>query len=853
MILLRAFLFLSDGHYAYKATQRALGMEHDRNGNTTATAAIAEDAAGRRGAKEKVQIPEGYATIRRKIRIDPTKYRSANYIPLGENDDPKKVQMPSGIVGMEMLTEETASDLGDATEGNPAPSKTAQDSLAEALMSIVQDAEIHVAEEKERIKEQSPDYGDTHYVAPAEVPPPITEDACLCVALDAKGTSRPKIRCKTTFKNCKARNPLYCPYHGAAIIQKDLEGQLRNMGLTGIVEVDNGEENGEFFYISVSVPTADKDKAAQMLDVFMKTPGIKQSVDTDETNVDAGMTQFAAYFDVDVLRSDLPPDEQDKGKDDGDDESETGGDGKEQGGEKDDSTRKDESPQSQKDKDIGEMRNAIDGLVANAKSLYELSAKYALDNESKEADDIAEDAAQFSMRMQDISETFAEMVEKKNEEMKQSPDSVKGLATAHVLDLMMKTFKEKTIPRATKERDDIGNRLKQLIAGKEAADVAKARDRIRESFAQAMEETRHKVFESANGAGITPIGFSPEDLESALSDAFKTATAGMDKEKADKILSAYVTADGKEEFRESADELEEARLAVDNLDSITEHMDRDALRQYGYDMLGYVRAYSDAAVSLIHGYEKAIKKAGLETKRDTEIGEARAMALDDAISYALAHADPQESKDYLDTIFTGSKTIGKRLRSGLPQDKKDTYNFNAIAIHEMLKRFPNIEEVAKGVEFSLRKPSGRARAEVTTYQTWFMGQLISSRNDIRTPYSKRDKFGKDAGEGRRHIPWGTNEEATSLNVSNVAVMMHEIGHLFYHHGRNAVRWEDMLSGMKDKSWEYRVSGYVNDQKPMKRRNELHSECMALYTMPTYKKGTLPKEVEEYMADILGEK
>ena len=827
-------------------------MEHDRDGNKTATAVIAEDAAGRRGAKGKVQIPEGYATIRRKIRIDPTKYRSANYIPLGEDDDPKTVQMPSGIVGMEMFTEETASDLGNTTDGNPAPSKSAQDSLAEALMSLVQDAEIHVAEEHGHIEEQDPDYGDTHYVAPAEVPPPITEDACLSVALDAKGTSRPKVRCKTTFKNCKARNPLYCPYHGASIIQNDLEGQLRNMGLTGIVEVDNGEKNGEFFYISVSVPTTDKDKAAQMLDAFMKTPGIKQSVDMDETNVDAGMTQFAAYFDVDVLRSDMPPDKQNKG-DGGEDESVTEEDGREHGGEKDDSTQKDKSPQSQKGKEIGEMRNAIDDLVANAKSLYELSAKFALDNESKEADDIAEDAAQFTMRMQDISETFAEMVEKKNEEMKKDPDSVKGLATAHVLDLLMKTFKDKTIPRATKERDDIGNRLKHLIAGNNEAENKRILGRLRERFSEAMEETRAKVFESANRAGITPIGFSPKDLESALSDAFKKATAGMDKEKADKILSAYVTADGKEEFRKSADEMEEARLAVDNLDSITEHMDRDALRQYGYDMLGYVRAYGDAAVSLIHGYSTAIKKAEMETKGDTESGEARAMALDDAISYALAHADPQESKDYLDTIFTGTKTIGKRLRSGLPQDKKDTYNFNASAIHEMLKRYPSIAEVSKGVEFSLRKPSGRARAEVTTYETRFMGQLISSRKDIRTPYSKHDKFGKDAGEGRRHIPWGTNEEATSLNVSNVAVMMHEIGHLFYHHGRNAVRWENMLSGMKDKSWEYRVSGYVNDQKPMKRRNELHSECMALYTMPTYKNGTLPREVEEYMADILGEK
>ena len=500
------------------------------------------------------------------------------------------------------------------------------------------------------------------------------------------------------------------------------------------------------------------------------------------------------------------------------------------------------------------MRNAIDDLVANAKSLYELAAKFALDHEGKDADDIAEDAAQFSMRMQDISETFAEMVEKKNEEMKKDPDSVKGLAAAHVLDLLMKTFKEKTIPRATKERDDIGNRLKQLIAGNNEAENKRIRGRLRERFSEAMEETRAKVFESANRAGITPIGFSPKDLESALSDAFKKATHGMDKEKADKILSAYVTADGKEEFRKSADEMEEARLAVGNMESITEHMDRDALRQYGYDMLGYVRAYGRAAESLIQGYEKAIKKAGMEYRGDKESGEARAMALDDAISYALAHADTQESKDYLDTIYTGTKTKGKRLRmSEVSQEKKDTYNFNACAMREMMKRYPNIEAVAKGVEFSLRKPSGIARAEVTWHEIWSLGKIISKRTDIRTPYRKSDKFGEDAGEGRNRIPWGVNEEATSLNVSNVAVMMHEIGHLFYHHGRNAVRWENMLSGMKDKSWEYRISGYVNDQKPQKRRNELHSECVSLYTLPTYKKGTLPREVEEYMADILGER
>lgn len=822
-------------------------MEHDRNGNKTATAVIAEDAAGRRGAKEKVQIPEGYATIRRKIRIDPTKYRSANYVPLGEDDDPKKVQMPSGVVGMEMLTEETASDLGDTTDGNPAPSKTAQDSLAEALMSIVQDAEIHVAEEKERINEQSPDYGDTHYVAPAEVPPPITEDASLCVAQDAKGTSRPKIRCKTTFKNCKARNPLYCPYHGAAIIQKDLEGQLRNMGLTGIVEVDNGEENGEFFYISVSVPTADKDKAAQMLDAFMKTPGIKQSVDTDETNVDADMTQFAAYFDVDVLRSDLPPDEQNKGKDDGDDESVTGGDGKEQGGEKDDSTQKDESPQSQTDKEIGEMRNAIDDLVANAKSLYELAAKFALDHEGKDADDIAEDAAQFSMRMQDISETFAEMVEKKNEEMKKDPDSVKGLASAHVLDLLMKTFKEKTIPRATKERDDIGNRLKQLIAGDNEAENKRILGRLRERFSEAMEETRKKVFESANRAGITPIGFSPKDLESALSDAFKKATHGMDKEKADKILSAYVTADGKEEFRKSTDEMEEARLAVGNLESITEHMDRDALRQYGYDMLGYVRAYGRAAESLIQGYEKAIKKAGMESRGDKESGVARAMALDEKISDALRDSDPRAAHVYLDTLLTGRlKGVKHPIVQRYSRRISDMCKFNACALQEMMKVYPTIKGVIKKAMFGIDPPERGTRAEILWWSYPDTGQMLG---EYRVPYQADSRFNWEPSKDES-LPWVTAYHATSSNGSNVGTMMHEIAHLFYREGDNMSRWKTVLSKIEDKSWESNISRYANKYKGDTRINELHSECMSWYTLPTYVKGTLPKEVEEYMESIL---
>ena len=927
--------------------------------------AYAEDAARKQRNAQKeagnipdykgtVPTPKGYVTIRRKFMIDPAKYRSPNYVPIGENDDPKQIEMPTGIVGMEEVVEEEVSDLGDGNSEEKQAKSTAQDSLASALMSIAHDAEPHVAEERDRIREQEPDYGDSHYMAPAEVPPPITgEDSLPCIAQDAKTPNKPKIRCKSTFKDCKAKNPLYCPYHGAALIQADVERQLRSMGLNALLEVEAGEDDGRYYFMAVTVPEGDKDKAEKIIDQLLKTPGFSVQEATSAENVGAGMTELDTYFNVDVLRSDLPPDEQNS-KDNLNDVLQKALDAKNamldrvfDGIDAKEKTAKwldgffyaianrlyDKYPTSivnnayenaevNKARDgfhaawnemheaekvlnesvkngspddvvnaaaktmedmvslfereaekfkaantdfiervenadaidpnaveIGNMRNAIDDLVAESKSLYERAAKFALDHAGKDADDIAERAAQFSMRMQDISDSFAEMVEKKNEDMKKDPDSVKGKATAHILDLLMKTFKEKTIPRATKERDDIRAAIDHARVSNEDKEIQRIKDRLKDYFPKAMEETRAKVFEEAKKAGIIPTGFSPKDLDAALSDAFKKATAGLDKKKADQIMSAYVSPACREEFTKSADEMEEARLAVDNLDSITEHMDRDALRQYEYDMLGYVRAYGRSAVSLIHGYEKAIKKAGMESRGDNESGEARAMALDESIEDAMKHSDPYVALQYLDSLYMGMKKGQRPSHGRIPSPMAgDSCKFNACAMKEMMRVYPKIGDAVREVMFSMRKPHKGNAAEVI-YSLRLSDHKILWR-EIRVPYKSGMECNFNPSKGEP-IPYSVTEYATSSNVANVANMMHEIGHIFYRNDGNDARWNAMLDGMKDRAWEHSVSRYPDTyRKRDDRRNELHSECMSLYTMPTYKKGTLPQEVEDYMESIL---
>ena len=617
--------------------------------------------------KGTIPTPKGYFTIRRKFAIDPARYRSPNYVPLVEGQDPKDVQMPNGIVGMEEVLEETMSEVGegDASKGEDARQQTAQDAMYSALMGTSVIAPIAAV-----VEDESADsllcnmcMPDTTFVEDADSP---------CVAMDAKTPRKPKVPCKTKYKDCRAKNPLYCPYHGAALIKDDIVRQLHSMGVNGLVEVESGEDTGEFFYLAVTVPEADKQKAEGIIDALMKTPGFKQTVDTDKQSVGSGMTELSAYFNVDVLRANVPPFQQDKGNRDErketeedknkGEEEEGKGENEEEGhpkqedkGEKkdedeekkdedtpppppppdeednrdnegegkkeDESDKKDEDTnppppppppppdkdekQEETDKEIAGMRKAIDDILSDI-SKCDVAITNARENApDRNFDDISQKTGEFRERMLNLSDSFKEMVEKRNEAMKSNGDSVQMALNAHVLDMMIKSFKEKSIPRAQEELQNIEQEVSELSAQAQQDKENKAIDYAKDSIDKSISAMENEVFGDVAEKGIPiPSGlmFKPLGLEAGLitmlSDAEKYNGSDEDTKRVASALYLDATMD------RYHDAVGAYYTALDEAEKM-EGMPSSEIEKKKDEILGAILDYKIAAAMLKEGYVKA--------------------------------------------------------------------------------------------------------------------------------------------------------------------------------------------------------------------------------------------------------
>lgn len=603
---------------------------------------FAEDAAS--GKADGMQIPDyrgtiptprGYVTIRRKFAIDPAKYRSPNYVPLAEGQDPKDVQMPNGIVGMEEVLEETISDVGegDASKGEDAPQQTAQDAMYGALMEIAGKPPVAAV-----VEDESADSLLCNMCMPETA---IAEDAdSPCVAMDAKTPRKPKVSCKTKYKDCRAKNPLYCPYHGAALIKDDIVRQLRSMGVNGLVEVESGEDTGEYFYLAVTVPEADKQKAEGIIDALMKTPGFKQSVDTDNQSVGAGMTELSAYFNVDVLRANVPPSQQDKGN--GDEKKETeedkdkGEEGEDNGeneeekhpkeedkGEKknEEENKKDEDTppppppppdkdekQEETDKEIAEMRKAIDDILADI-SKCDVSITHAReDAPDRDFDDISQKTGDFRERMLNLSDSFKEMVEKRNEAIKAGGDSVQKALNAHILDMMMKTFNEKSIPRAQEELRNLENEVSELSAQAKQDRENLAIDYAKDSIERAVGAMEDEIFGDVAEKNIPiPSGlmFKPLGLEAGLINMLSDAEKyNGDEEDAKRVASALYLDSTMDRYHDAVGAYESALDKADKIFKST-NMSADEVEQQKEEILGAILDFKIAASMLKENYVKA--------------------------------------------------------------------------------------------------------------------------------------------------------------------------------------------------------------------------------------------------------
>lgn len=88
----------------------------------------------------------------------------------------------------------------------------------------------------------------------------------------------------------------------------------------------------------------------------------------------------------------------------------------------------------------------------------------------------------------------------------------------------------------------------------------------------------------------------------------------------------------------------------------------------------------------------------------------------------------------------------------------------------------------------------------------------------------------------------------SVEDDDLYVFRHEYGHAVHNQGLNIDAFDDWFALYKSKGktfWAETVSEYGSTSA-----SELFAESFACYTIPSYKKGTLPKEVEAFFANLM---
>lgn len=88
----------------------------------------------------------------------------------------------------------------------------------------------------------------------------------------------------TPLEDCKAKDPRYCPYHGAAKMTQELDEMFKQAGIYaqgGVERMKQGK-----YKVQYSVPPSKKDAANKLISEYLQKPGFEEFEDTDGDDVD---------------------------------------------------------------------------------------------------------------------------------------------------------------------------------------------------------------------------------------------------------------------------------------------------------------------------------------------------------------------------------------------------------------------------------------------------------------------------------------------------------------------------------------------------------------------------------------
>ena len=288
------------------------------------------------GGDEDKPDENGLVYVSATFTVDPDKYVSNNYRPanMGKMPDAaallKQKSMAMKPKAANPEEEAAISDLGtpEAKESADSPDEPTeqQEEAAAKEADKAQKKEQEAAEGEEKKQIIPTAKGDK--TAADEAPESVVLDyatfidgsSFMCfdevgdidytkIAMDA-GPKKPPTRenCQTTFAQCRAKNPLFCRFHGPKLLEADIKTAIKStVGPGCVVQVtkDKNSKNKFTFRLTVGCPPSKKKMVERIVHMFLtQNPGISSS--SEDWNL-VGKHKQSLEFDMDILQADKPP------------------------------------------------------------------------------------------------------------------------------------------------------------------------------------------------------------------------------------------------------------------------------------------------------------------------------------------------------------------------------------------------------------------------------------------------------------------------------------------------------------------------------------------------------------------
>ena len=253
----------------------------------------------------------GLVYVTRTFTVDPEKYMSPNYRPL---KDGKPVALPTDKPFEKVeVKEEVEVDSSKTPEPTPKEEKKAATEANQEMKVVEKEEETKTVQDKAEgsvVLDYATYIDGSSFVCFDEV----AGIDYSKIAMDAGPKKKiTRENCATTFAQCRAKNPLFCRFHGPKLLEHDIKvgitRQLKDYtggaaGFTISVTKDKGAPNPMTFRVTIGCAPKQKKEVERILDQFLTlNPGISTKEKLHENDI-GRLTQ---EFEMDILRADKPP------------------------------------------------------------------------------------------------------------------------------------------------------------------------------------------------------------------------------------------------------------------------------------------------------------------------------------------------------------------------------------------------------------------------------------------------------------------------------------------------------------------------------------------------------------------